>query len=337
MFALAAAASVLAACSGGSGRALPTGKVNGPLTKESEARTYSIVIRLPQHRGLDFSHRYVDASGHAELGIKLRGRFRSYWFPAKARITKVDDQLLVNGYGTLFTFARNAVSARDNGTDADLDLEHVETESIPRLAEYVRERLRQKATTRSIRLFNGGGGGDPGCSDCSIDPIDDSELLDVFYPGGHTAAEEAANVCMLTSPPDFFNDDFLAFQNCLASYGFGPLRDFLYIVARQNCRDYQWYSGNFDTVLTAGNNPIAQGATTYAWSYSSLFDDPQSGNGSFVGFSTDPKLFAQFHTLNTRSNGFSQSRYSYYGANGPIGGSFARLARIMLGSSFLGT
>lgn len=332
-----AVAASLAACSGHSipnGNALPN-----RLERGASTNGISIPLHLANKRPVDFNRRYLDEYGRGERGLKVRGRHRSYCFPADTRLTALDDQLLIVAYGTLFTFRRDTVVARDNFRDANIDVSRVISEPIPTLAERARDRLRKAALKRSTRFVA------PTCDvsdaacecpDCSTDPTSDDPLTINVFLGGNGAAVEAYYQCSLYSPPDLYNQDYAAYQACLASSGF-TIQSVLYDALRQNCRDYAWYSGNQDTYFLTQSNPVASGAKTDAWSYSSLFDGPLSGQGSFIGFSTDPNVPVFFDLYPTESFGFSQSRYTYYSGSGAVGGSLARLARVILGSRLLGT
>lgn len=332
-----AVAAFLAACSGHS---IPDGNVfPSRLERGANAHGISILLNLVKKRPVDFNRRYLDQYGRGERGLKVRGRYRSYWFPADTRLTALDDQLLIVAYGTLFTFRRDTVAARDNFRDANIDVSRVISEPIPSLAERARDRLRKAALKRSTHFVA------PTCDvsdaacdcpDCSTDPTSDDPLtIDVFL-GDHGAAVEAYYQCSVYSPPDLYNQDYAAYQACLASSGF-TVESVLYNALRQNCRDYAWYSGNQDTYFLTQSNPVVSGAKTYTFSYNSLFDGPYSGQGSFIGFSTDPNVPVYFDLYPTESFGFSQSRYTYYSGSGPVGGSLARLARVIFGSRILGT
>ena len=299
----------------------------------SRVKPTAIRIQRPAQEPLNFSRRYLDSKGSPEPGFLLRGRQRTYWFPAESRWSKVDDQLLVVAYNNLFVFPRGAVAARDNERSKTLDLEGVAPERSDVLASYAREHVKQRSLTRAPQVV-GGSSCDVSdaacaCPDCTVDPFDGNVLtLTVFGgSGAHGAPINAYFSCAIASPPDYANNDFTAYQACLASTGFGP-GDFFFNQLRQNCRDYAWYTFNAVTVFDTQANPIQKGAITYTWSHLSLLQNPISASGSLaLNSATDPYL--EFYSYPTLDFGFSSERYAFYGPGetGFVYGAYARLAR----------
>jgi len=309
------------------------------MVPEARAGVSGIDIRvpIPAGRGINYSKRYVDSHGVSYPGKKIWGSNRTYWFPPEARVTTYQRQILVVGFHALFVFPRNVISARNNETDSEIDFGTLAPETNEAIVAYIRDPRTHKAgaTGRSKRIVNAGGGScdamDPSCicPDCSWEPETGwSPDLAATWGWNATTAGNAALSCALAG----YADDPDLLLQCLAGAGLSGPRDLLYSAVRQNARDYVWYAATLDTVLSTQTNPLRSGATAYSITYNSLFDGPLLAQGSFIGTSAFDD-FINVHQFPTKSFGFSQTRITYYGPGGPIGGSLARLARISTGSS----
>jgi hypothetical protein len=310
-----------------------------------------IRLQLPTHHGVDAGKRYVDFRGAPVAGLKLHGAKRTYWFPEEVRLTRQADHLLVISYDALFVYPRNAVSANDNASGRDRDLENVPVEDNPALIAFLQKPHGQRhsssvARSTATALETDGGWcdvWDPNCicPDCSWDPTGgwseqwQNPPFNVGGDGGGgdlTTYDDIGFQCALAG----YADDPDLFASCLAAGGPNGPPAILFSFLRQNARDYVWYSVNLDTVTSTQNNPIQSGAFTYSSFYNGLLDGPYYAQGSFLGSSASAP-FIDIHQYPTASFGLSQSRFTFYGGSGPVGGAVARFARIVNAASNLGT
>ncbi len=253
----------------------------------------------------------------------------------------------------LFVYPRNTVKVIDNANNSERDLEAVSVEKNPGLIAFMQQfhgtrhgssgRRSSSSLTDPFASDGWCDVWDPACicPDCLWDPTGGwSEQLQcgLICGGGggggsyYTLSNDPAFDCAVAG----YADDPDLYASCLAAGGPNGPRDILYSFIRQNARDYVWYAGNLDTVLSTQTNPVAAGAVTYSSFYNGLFDGPYYAQGSFIGDSPSWD-FIDIHQYPTASFGFSQSRFTYYGPGGPVGGSLARLAHTRTGSSNLGT